>query len=124
MGININKIISLTFLLGSVLAGAAGVMAGLYYKEIEFMMGWDMGLKAFTAAVLGGIGNIPGAVVGGFVLGVLEALGTGYLGSQWQNIFAFAVLILFCSFSNRQGFSVKKSEVECEWRRGNWLYRP
>ncbi len=98
MGININKIISLTFLLGSVLAGAAGVMAGLYYKEIEFMMGWDMGLKAFTAAVLGGIGNIPGAVVGGFVLGVLEAVGTGYLGSQWQNIFAFAVLILLLVF--------------------------
>ena len=98
MGININQIITLTFLLGSILAGAAGVMAGLYYKEIDFMMGFDMGLKAFTAAVLGGIGNIPGAVVGGFVLGVLEAIGSGYLGSQWENIFTFAVLILLLVF--------------------------
>ena len=97
MGININQIISLTFLLGSILAGVAGVMAGLYYKEIDFMMGFNMGLKAFTA-VIGGIGNIPGAVVGGFVLGVLEALGRGYLGSQWQNIFTFAVLIIFARF--------------------------
>jgi branched-chain amino acid transport system permease protein len=98
MGINISQIITLTFLLGSILAGAAGVMAGLYYKEIDFMMGFNMGLKAFTAAVLGGIGNIPGAVVGGFVLGILEAFGSGYLGSQWENIFTFGVLILLLVF--------------------------
>jgi branched-chain amino acid transport system permease protein len=73
-------------------------MAGLYYKEIDFMMGFDIGLKAFTAAVLGGIGNIPGAVVGGFVLGVLEAVGSAYLGSQWENIFTFGVLILLLVF--------------------------
>ena len=78
MGINISQIITLTFLLGSILAGAAGVMAGLYYKEIDFMMGFDMGLKAFTAAVLGGIGNIPEAVVGGFVLAIP--------GGHWERL--------------------------------------
>ncbi|HUW64287.1 MAG TPA: branched-chain amino acid ABC transporter permease [Spirochaetia bacterium] len=98
MGININQMVSMTFLLGAALAGAAGVMAGLYYKEINFMMGFEMGLKAFTAAVIGGIGNIPGTVIGGFVLGVLEALGSGYLGSEWQNVFAFAILILLLVF--------------------------
>lgn len=98
MGININQTISLTFLLGAALAGAAGVMAGLYYKEINFMMGFEMGLKAFTAAVIGGIGNIPGTVIGGFALGILESLGSGYLGSEWQNVFAFAILILLLVF--------------------------
>jgi len=98
MGINVNQMVSMTFLLGAGLAGAAGVMAGLYYKEINFMMGFEMGLKAFTAAVIGGIGNIPGTVLGGFVLGVLEALGSGYLGSQWQNVFAFAILIVLLVF--------------------------
>lgn len=95
MGINVNKIISRTFFIGSALAGAAGVMAGAYYGKIDFLMGFFIGLKAFTAAVIGGIGNIYGAMLGGLVLGLLESFGTAYLGGQWRDVFAFGFLILF-----------------------------
>jgi branched-chain amino acid transport system permease protein len=95
MGINVNKVISRTFFLGSALAGAAGVMAGAYYGKIDFLMGFNIGLKAFTAAVIGGIGNIKGAMLGGLALGMLESFGTAWLGGQWRDVFAFGFLILF-----------------------------
>ena len=98
MGINVNRVISIAFLLGSGLAGAGGVMYGMYYNTINFHDGYLVGLKAFTAAVLGGIGNIPGAMVGGVLMGILEGLGAGYLSSAWKNVFAFFILILILLF--------------------------
>ncbi|MFE3453603.1 branched-chain amino acid ABC transporter permease [Nonomuraea sp. NPDC059194] len=95
MGIDVNAVISRTFFIGSALAGAAGVMAGAYYGKIDFLMGFIIGLKAFTAAVIGGIGNIPGTMLGGLVLGLLESFGTYWLGGEWRDVFAFGVLILF-----------------------------
>ena len=95
MGINVNSVITRTFFIGSALAGAAGVMAGAYYGKIDFLMGFIIGLKAFTAAVIGGIGNIKGAMLGGLVLGFVEAFGSEWFGGQWRDVFAFAVLILF-----------------------------
>ncbi|WP_156993249.1 branched-chain amino acid ABC transporter permease [Pseudonocardia acaciae] len=95
MGINVDSVISRTFFIGSALAGAAGVMAGAYYGKIDFLMGFIIGLKAFTAAVIGGIGNLRGAVLGAIVLGLLESFGVAFLGSQWRDVFAFGFLILF-----------------------------
>ncbi|RAN78779.1 branched-chain amino acid ABC transporter permease [Bacillus sp. SRB_336] len=95
MGINVNKVITWTFFIGSALAGAAGVMAGAYYGKIDFLMGFIIGLKAFTAAVIGGIGNIKGAMLGGLLLGLLEAFGSQWLGGQWRDVFTFGVLIAF-----------------------------
>lgn len=94
MGIDVNRVIALTFFLGSTLAAFAGVLTGLYYSQISFLMGFLLGLKAFTAAVLGGIGNIPGAVLGGFLLGVMEGLAAGYFSSRWKDVVAFAILII------------------------------
>lgn len=94
MGINVDRIISLVFLIGPALGGAAGLMVGIYYGQIDFTMGWVYGLKAFTAAILGGIGNIPGAMLGGFLLGVTEALAAGYIAMAWKDAVAFLVLIL------------------------------
>jgi len=93
LGIPVDRIIALTFALGSGFAAVGGMLFGLYYNTVNFHDGYLTGLKAFTAAVLGGIGNIPGAMVGGLVLGILEALGAGYLSSQWKNVFAFVVLV-------------------------------
>ncbi|GAB3038280.1 branched-chain amino acid ABC transporter permease [Parafrigoribacterium mesophilum] len=95
MGINVDAVITRTFFIGSALAGAAGVMAGAYYGKIDFLMGFIIGLKAFTAAVIGGIGNIKGAMLGGLVLGLVEAFGSDLFGGQWRDVFAFGVLILF-----------------------------
>ncbi len=102
MGVNPNYVISATFIIGAGLAAIAGVMWAMNYTTAHFSMGFLPGLKAFTAAVLGGIGNLPGAMVGGVLLGLIEALGAGYIGSltggvfgsQYQDIFAFIVLIL------------------------------
>ncbi|MCO4794683.1 MAG: branched-chain amino acid ABC transporter permease [Bacteriovoracaceae bacterium] len=94
MGINTNKIISFTFFVGASLAGAAGVLVGMYYNTAEPMMGLIPGLKAFIAAVLGGIGIIPGAVIGGLVLGVAENLVVGFWVSTYRDAIAFAILIL------------------------------
>lgn len=96
MGINVNRIIGLTFFIGSSLAAAAGVMAGVYYGSLHFSMGFVIGLKAFTAAVIGGIGSIPGAMLGGLLLGLLEAFGTQipFIGSEWKDVFSFGLLIL------------------------------
>ena len=96
MGINVNRIIALTFFIGSSLAAAAGVMAGVYYGSLHFSMGFVIGLKAFTAAVIGGIGSIRGAMLGGLLLGLLEAFGTQipFIGSEWKDVFSFGLLIL------------------------------
>jgi branched-chain amino acid transport system permease protein len=94
MGINVDTLISVTFFIGGALAAAAGVMYGTYYGSINFDMGFLLGLKAFTAAVLGGIGNIPGAMLGGYVLGLLETLAAGYISSEWKDVIAFGILIL------------------------------
>jgi branched-chain amino acid transport system permease protein len=126
MGIDINKIISLTFVIGAALGAVAGVLYGSYYGIAQYTMGSILGLKAFCAAVLGGIGNIPGAMLGGVLLGLIEALGAGYIGditdlcqygwlaagigaceggghfilfgSNYQDVFAFVVLILVLVF--------------------------
>ena len=96
MGINVSAVIGVTFFVGSALAAAAGTMAGAYYGSIWYFMGFLIGLKAFTAAVIGGIGSIPGAMLGGLVLGFLEAFGTQIpgIGSEWKDVFSFSVLIL------------------------------
>ncbi len=94
MGINVNRIISLVFLIGPGLGGVAGVMVGLAYGQIDFNMGFSYGLKAFTAAILGGIGNIPGAMLGGLLLGLVETLGAAYLTIAWKDAISFLVLIL------------------------------
>ena len=94
MGINVNRVISLVFFLGAGLGGVAGVMVGVYYGQIDFTMGWNYGTKAFIAAILGGIGNIPGAMLGGVLLGVIEALGSAYLSMAWKDVIAFLVLII------------------------------
>jgi len=94
MGINVDRMISLTFLIGSALSGAAGIMMAIYYNATYPRMGLLPGLKAFSAAVLGGVGNIPGAIVGGLILGVAENLGAGYLSSGYKDAVAFAILII------------------------------
>lgn len=94
MGINVDRVISLVFLIGPGLGGAAGMLVGLYYGQIDFTMGWSYGLKAFTAAILGGIGNIPGAMLGGLLLGVIEAMSAAYISIAWKDAIAFFVLIL------------------------------
>jgi branched-chain amino acid transport system permease protein len=94
MGIDVNRVIQLVFVVGPALGGAAGLLVGLYYGQISFTMGWTYGMKAFTAAILGGIGNIPGAMLGGLLLGVVEAMGAAYLSVAWKEAFAFLVLIL------------------------------
>ena len=98
LGIPVDRIIASTFLIGSAFAAMGGVLFGLNYGTINFHDGYLMGLKAFTAAVLGGIGNIPGAMVGGLVLGLLEGLGAGYLSAQWKNVFAFVILVVLLLF--------------------------
>ncbi len=94
VGINVNQVISITFMIGSSLAAVAGVMVTLYYGVVHFFMGYTAGLKAFTAAVLGGIGSIPGAMLGGFMLGLIENFGASYLSSAYKDAFAFLVLII------------------------------
>jgi branched-chain amino acid transport system permease protein len=98
MGINVNKTISIVFLIGPALGGVAGLMVGLYYGQVNFTMGWSYGLKAFIAAILGGIGNIPGAMLGGMLLGVIEALGAAYFSVAWKDAIAFFVLIMILIF--------------------------
>jgi branched-chain amino acid transport system permease protein len=95
MGIDTDRVISATFFIGSVLAGAAGVMYGLYLSDTYFFVGFLYGLKAFTAAVVGGIGSIPGAMLGGVLVGVVESFAGGYAGGQWKDIVVFGILILF-----------------------------
>ncbi len=98
MGININTTIALTFLIGSALAGAAGFVSGVYYGSTWFFNGFAAGLKAFTAAVLGGIGNLAGAMLGGFLIGLIESLTTQFISDQWSNVVVFSVLVLVLIF--------------------------
>ncbi len=103
MGINVNNTITLTFFIGTLLAGAAGLIYGVYIGSAWFVQGYQAGLKAFTSAVLGGIGNIPGAMLGGLLIGLVEAMSDQYgscigLGTQWTNAIVFAVLILILVF--------------------------
>jgi branched-chain amino acid transport system permease protein len=127
MGVDINKVISITFVIGSALGAVAGVMVGTYYGIAHYQMGFLLGLKAFSAAVLGGIGNLAGAVLGGILMGLIEALGAGYVGdftnvcaldqwlpgftdacaqspegslfgSNYKDVYAFIVLILVLVF--------------------------
>jgi branched-chain amino acid transport system permease protein len=93
MGINVDRVIAIAFILAAILAAAAGVMIGLYYTQINFFLGFLLGLRAFTSAVLGGIGNIPGAMAGGLLIGLLESYCAGYLSGRWQDVFVFGVLI-------------------------------
>ena len=118
MGVNINRVIAAAFVIGSALGAVAGVMVGIYYEIAHYQMGFMLGLKAFTAAVLGGIGNLAGAMLGGVLLGIIEALGAGYigdltggfLGSHYQDIFAFIVLIVVLMFKPSGLFGEKTGD--------------
>ena len=98
MGVNIDRVVALTFLLGGLLAGAAGALYGVFFEAARYNIGFLPGIKAFTAAVLGGIGNIRGALVGGFTLGLLENYGSAVLGAEWKDVFAFTVLVMVLMF--------------------------
>jgi branched-chain amino acid transport system permease protein len=98
MGIDVDRVIAITFLLGSALAGAAGVMIGLAYQQLNPYLGFGTGLKAFVAAVVGGIGNIGGAVLGGLFIGIAETFTVGYLSSAFSDLIVFSVLVLFMLF--------------------------
>lgn len=98
MGINVDRMVALTFLIGSALSGAAGIMMAIYYNATYPRMGLLPGLKAFSAAILGGVGNIPGAILGGLLLGVAESLGAAYVSSGYKDAIAFAILILVLLF--------------------------
>src|SRR5438093_4355013 len=113
MGINLDRVISFTFGLGSALAAAAGVLYAMKYPSIEPLMGIMPGLKAFTAAVLGGIGNIPGAALGGLIIGVVETLVGGSAWSNYRDAIAFALLI-FILLSNRPGCSVESKSSKSD----------
>ena len=110
MGININTVIFFIFTLGPALGGVAGVMVGMYYRQISFTMGWNYGLKAFTATILGGIGNIPGAMVGGLLLGIFEMLGSAYISTAYKDVFVFLILILVLIFRPRGLLGEKVAE--------------
>ncbi|MGH3174430.1 MAG: branched-chain amino acid ABC transporter permease, partial [Streptosporangiaceae bacterium] len=94
LGINVNFVITATFFLGSALAGVAGIMGGLLFNQVTSTIGFIAGLKAFTAAVVGGIGSIPGAMLGGLVIGVAESFVTGYISSTYSNLIVFGILIV------------------------------
>lgn len=98
VGINSNRIISITFAIGAGLAAAAGIMVGLYYGSVRYDMGFVPGVKAFSAAVLGGIGNITGAMLGGLIIGMIEVFAAGYISSEYKDVFAFIILIAVLYF--------------------------
>ena len=94
VGVNVDNVISMTFIIGSVLAAIGGVLVASYIGQVNFYIGFMAGVKAFTAAVLGGIGNIPGAALGGLVLGLAESYAAGYVSSAYEDVFAFGVLVM------------------------------
>jgi branched-chain amino acid transport system permease protein len=110
MGINTNTIISISFGFASMLAGAAGVIMGLYYHMIYPLMGATTGLKAFVAVVIGGIGSLPGSVAGGLILGLAEGLGAAFISSTWRDGIAFTIFILVLLLKPSGLFQVKKDE--------------
>jgi len=110
MGIDIKKVILFIFTLGPGLGAMTGVMVGMYYRQISFTMGWNYGLKAFTATILGGIGNLPGAMFGGLILGVLEMLGATCISAAWKDVFVFIILITVLIFRPTGLFGEKTAE--------------
>lgn len=110
MGINVNRVISFTFALGSSMGAVAGIMVAMYYNSLYPTMGYVAGVKAFAAAVLGGIGSVPGAMIGGIVLGIAEALGAGYISSLYRDGIAYAVMIAVIIF--RPSGILGKSTIE------------
>lgn len=98
VGVNVDRTISLTFVMGAALAAVAGVMAVLYWGVIDFFVGFLAGLKAFTAAVLGGIGSLPGAMLGGLLIGLIETFWSGYFTVEYKDVAAFCVLVLILIF--------------------------
>jgi branched-chain amino acid transport system permease protein len=98
MGVDVDRVVVTAFFLGSALAGAAGLIFGLYYNYTSFVIGYTAGLRAFTAAVLGGIGNIPGAMLGGVLIGLIESLGGQYLAVRWTDVIIFSILVLVLVF--------------------------
>lgn len=98
VGININQVIAVTFVIGSSMAAIGGVLISSHVGQINFYIGFIAGIKAFVAAVLGGIGSIPGAVLGSFVLGLTESFGTGYISSDYEDVFAFIILVMILIF--------------------------
>ncbi len=97
MGVEVDKVVMMAFFLGSALAGAAGLIFGIYYNFTSFIIGFTAGLRAFTAAVLGGIGNVPGAMLGGVIIGLIEALG-GQIAGAWTDVIIFSILVLVLVF--------------------------
>ena len=110
MGVDINRIIAVVFFVGPALGALAGIFNGIYYGSIKFDMGFIPGIKSFTAAVIGGIGNLRGAMLGGFLLGIIESLAAGFLSSGYKDVIAFAILILVLVF--RPGGLLGESVVE------------
>jgi branched-chain amino acid transport system permease protein len=98
MGVEVDKVIIMAFFLGSALAGAGGMIFGLYYNFTSFLIGFSAGLRAFTAAVLGGIGNVPGAMVGGILIGLIEAMSAQFLATAWTDVIIFSILVLVLVF--------------------------
>ena len=98
MGVEVDKVIIMAFFLGSALAGAGGMIFGLYYNFTSFIIGFTAGLRAFTAAVLGGIGNVPGAMVGGVLIGLIEAMGGQFIATAWTDVIIFSILVLVLVF--------------------------
>jgi len=100
MGVEVDRVIMTAFFVGSALAGAGGLIFGLYYNFTSFIIGFNAGLRAFTAAVLGGIGNVPGAMLGGIIIGLIEAAAgqSEYIGAQWADVVVFSILVLVLVF--------------------------
>jgi branched-chain amino acid transport system permease protein len=98
MGVDVDRVVMMAFFLGSALAGAGGLIFGLYYNFTSFLIGFTAGLRAFTAAVLGGIGNVPGAMVGGVIIGMIEAMGGQFIATAWTDVIIFSILVLVLVF--------------------------
>jgi branched-chain amino acid transport system permease protein len=98
MGVEVDRVIIIAFFLGSALAGAGGLIFGLYYNFTSFIIGFSAGLRAFTAAVLGGIGNVPGAMLGGVIIGLIEAMGGQFIATAWTDVIIFSILVLVLVF--------------------------
>jgi len=110
VGVDIDRVISLTFVIGASMAAVGGILTACHVGQINFFIGFIAGIKAFTAAVLGGIGSIPGAVLGGLVLGLTESFGTGYISSDYEDVFAFTLLVVILIF--RPSGILGRSEVQ------------